>query len=62
MALQHMTLAEYYTLAGSLPTALEQLRIARGSADASYYDQASIDARERELQASWKDMLKQKAR
>ena len=62
MALQHMTLAEYYTLAGSLPTALEQLRIARGSADASYYDQAIIDARERELQASWKDMLKQKAR
>jgi predicted Zn-dependent protease len=62
LALQHMTLAEYYTLAGSLPTALEQLRIARASADASYYDQAIIDARERELQANWKDMLKQKAR
>jgi predicted Zn-dependent protease len=62
MALQHMTLAEYYTLAGSLPTALEQLRIARASTDASYYDQAIIDARERELQASWKDMLKQKGR
>ncbi len=61
-ALQHMTMAEYYNLNGSLPAALEQLRLARASADASYYDQAMIDARERELQASWKEMLKQKGR
>lgn len=55
-ALQHMTLAEHYALMGALPAALEQLRIARGSPDATFYDQAVIDARERELQASWREM------
>lgn len=55
-ALQHMTLAEHYALMGALPAALEQLRIARASADATFYDQAVIDARERELQASWREM------
>ena len=58
-ALQHMSLAEYYALSGALPAALEQLRIARGSTDASFYDQAVIDARERELQAIWRDVMKQ---
>ncbi len=58
-ALQHMALAEYYALSGALPAALEQLRIARGSSDASFYDQAVIDARERELQAIWRDVMKQ---
>ncbi len=56
-ALQHMALAEYYALIGALPTALEQLRIARSSADASFYDLAIIDVRERELQASWRDVM-----
>ena len=59
-ALQHMALAEYYALNGALPAALEQLRIARGSPDASFYDQAIIDARERELQASWRDVMAQR--
>lgn len=59
-ALQHMALAEYYALIGALPAALEQLRIARGSADATFYDQAIIDARERELQASWRDVMAQR--
>lgn len=59
-ALQHLALADYYAITGSLPAALEQLRIARGAPDASYYDQAVIDARERELQASWKDELKER--
>ncbi len=58
-ALQHMALADYYALSGALPAALEQLRIARGSSDASFYDQAVIDARERELQAIWRDVMKQ---
>lgn len=61
-ALQHMALAEYYALTGALPAALEQLRIARGSPDASFYEQAMIDARERELQASWKDAMTQQKR
>ena len=62
LALQHMTLTEYYVLAGSLPAALEQLRLARAANDASFYDQAMIDARERELQVTWKEMLRQKGK
>ncbi len=58
-ALQHMSLAEYYALSGALPAALEQLRIARGASDASFYDQAVIDARERELQAIWREAMRQ---
>jgi predicted Zn-dependent protease len=57
-ALQHMALAESYALSGSLPAALDQLSIARKAPDASFYDQAVIDARERELQASWREELK----
>lgn len=57
---QHMALAEYYALTGALPAALEQLRIARSSPDASFYDLAIIDARERELQASWRDVMTQR--
>jgi predicted Zn-dependent protease len=57
VALQHLALAEYYSLTGALPAALEQLRIARGASDASFYDQAMIDARERELQASWREVM-----
>lgn len=58
-AQQHMALAEYYALTGALPSALEQLRIARTAPDASFYDQAIIDARERELQANWQEIMRQ---
>lgn len=58
-ALQHLSLAESYALSGSLPAALDQLAIARKAPDASFYDQALIDARERELQARWRDELKE---
>jgi predicted Zn-dependent protease len=61
-ALQHLALAEFYFLSGALPSALEQLRIARTSPDASFYDQAMIDARERELQAAWQEMMAQTKR
>jgi predicted Zn-dependent protease len=57
-AQQHMALAESYGLAGTLPAALEQLSIARRAPDASFYDQAVIDAREREMQAKRKEELK----
>lgn len=57
-ALQHMALAESYVLTGSVPAALDQLRIARNSPDAGFYDQSMIDARERELQERWKEELK----
>jgi predicted Zn-dependent protease len=54
IALQHMALAESYVLAGALPAAVQQLNIARKANDVSFYDQAVIDARERELQARQK--------
>jgi predicted Zn-dependent protease len=56
-ALQHLALAESYALTGSLPAALDQLAIARRAPDASFYDQAVIDAREREFQARWRQEL-----
>jgi beta-barrel assembly-enhancing protease len=62
IALQHMALTEYYALTGALPAALEQLKMARGSSDASFYDQAVIDARERELQASWRELMEKSKR
>ncbi|TFW08746.1 M48 family peptidase [Oxalobacteraceae bacterium OM1] len=58
-ALQHLALAESYALSGSIPAALEQIAIARQAPDASYYDQAIIDARERELKARWRDEVKE---
>jgi predicted Zn-dependent protease len=51
MALQHMALAESYVLTGAVPAAVDQLGIARKASDASFYDHAVIDARERELLA-----------
>lgn len=59
-ALQHMALADSYAMQGSPQGALEQLGIARRSPDASYYDQAIIDARERELQAQVRAEMKEK--
>jgi len=58
-ALQHMALAESYVLQGSLPAALEQLGIARKAPDATFYDQAMIDARERDLKEQWKEEMKE---
>lgn len=58
-ALQHLALAESYALSGSVPAAIDQLGIARRSPDASFYDQAVIDAREREFKARWMDELKE---
>ena len=48
-ALQHIALAENYALRGGKQAALAQLAIARKAGDASFYDMALIDAREREL-------------
>jgi predicted Zn-dependent protease len=55
IALQHMALAESYALSGALPAAVDQLNLARKANDVSFYDQAVIDARERELQQKQKD-------
>lgn len=59
-ALQHLALAESYVLNGALPAALDQLNIARRAGDASYYDQAVIDARERDIRAQWREQVKEK--
>ena len=58
-ALQHIALAESYALGGSLPAAIDQLDIARKAGDASFYDLALIDARDRELQAKHREDLKE---
>ena len=47
VALQHIALAESYVLQGGVLSALDQLNYARKAPDASFYDQAVIDARER---------------
>jgi predicted Zn-dependent protease len=57
MALQHMALAESYSLQGGTLAALDQLTLARKSSDASFYDQAQIDARERDLKQRRKDAM-----
>jgi len=55
IALQHMALAESYVLTGATPAAVDQLNMARKAKDVSFYDQAVIDARERELQQKQKE-------
>ncbi len=60
IALQHMALAESYVLTGAVPAAVDQLNFARKAKDVSFYDQAVIDARERELQARQKEEKKDK--
>ena len=57
LALQHLALAESYALQGTLPAALDQLAIARKAPDASFYDLALVDAREREFQQRWRAEL-----
>jgi predicted Zn-dependent protease len=57
-ALQHIALAEQYALSGGKQAALDQLVIARKAGDASFYDMALIDARERELKAQRLEELK----
>jgi predicted Zn-dependent protease len=61
-ALQHMALAESYALSGSLPAAIDQLMIARRAPDASFYDQAMIDAREREFKARYREDVQDEQR
>ena len=59
ITLQHMALAESYALGGSVLAALDQLTIARKSKDASFYDLALIDAREREWQAKRREEIEE---
>jgi predicted Zn-dependent protease len=47
---QHRALAETYLLKGSLPAAIEQLRLAQQAGDADFYVLSAVDARLRELE------------
>jgi predicted Zn-dependent protease len=58
--LQHLALAESYVLSGAVPAAVDQLGIARKAPDASFYDLAMIDARERELQTRQREEKQEK--
>lgn len=58
-AQQHLALAQSYALQGAVSPALDQLSIARRSPDASYYDLAIIDAKERDLHDRFKDELEE---
>ncbi|UGQ45823.1 M48 family metalloprotease [Massilia endophytica] len=57
IALQHIALAESYSLLGGTMAALDQLALARKAPDASYYDHSVIDAREREWQARRREAM-----
>nr|WP_229474224.1 M48 family metalloprotease [Pseudoduganella lurida] len=57
MALQHIALAESYALLGGTQAALDQLQLARKSPDASFYEQAVVDARERDWQAKRREAM-----
>lgn len=59
ITLQHISLAEYYALLGGKVAALDQLAIARKASDASFYDMALIDARERELKEQRREEIKE---
>jgi predicted Zn-dependent protease len=60
LTLQHLALAESYVLSGAVPAAVDQLGIARKAPDASFYDLAMIDARERELSERQREEKKEK--
>lgn len=59
-AAQHRALAEMYLLKGSLPTAIEQLRLAQKAGDADFFVLSAVDARLRELQARYDSELKRR--
>ena len=62
ISLQHIALAESYALLGGTMAALDQLQLARKSSDASFYEHAVIDAREREWQAKRREAMGEKGK
>jgi predicted Zn-dependent protease len=57
---QHRALAEMYLLKGSLPAAIEQLRLAQKAGDADFYVLSAVDARLRELQGRYDSELRRR--
>ena len=61
-ALEHQADAEMYLLEGSTGAAVEQLQIAKKSADADFYTMTEIDARLRQLTDQLKEEREEQAR
>ncbi len=60
--LQHQAAAEMYLLQGLLPAAIEQLQLARKSADADFYVMSEVDARLRQLMQTMREQREELAR
>ena len=60
--LRHYALGEKYALEGAWPSAIEQLKIARSSGGADFYQASSIDARLREIQKQYQEELKEQGK
>jgi predicted Zn-dependent protease len=61
-ALQHQATAELYMLLGALPSAIEQLQLARRANDADFYTMSEVDARLRQLNQQMREYREQLAR
>jgi predicted Zn-dependent protease len=60
--MRHYALGEKYALEGAWPSAIEQLKIARSSGGADFYQASSIDARIREMQKQYQEELKEQGK
>jgi predicted Zn-dependent protease len=60
--MRHYALGEKYALEGAWPSAIEQLKIARASGSADFYQASSIDARLREMQKQYQEELKEQGK
>ena len=60
--MRHYALGEKYALEGAWPSAIEQLKIARSSGSADFYQASSIDARLREMQKQYQEELKEQGK
>jgi predicted Zn-dependent protease len=57
--LQHQAQAELYVLQGSLPTAIEQLQLARSAGDGDFYQLSVVEARLKELRTQYTTEMKE---
>lgn len=58
IALQHASMAEKYVADGAWVAAMEQMRLAKASGDADFYQSSEIDARARQIQELYRQELK----
>jgi len=56
--LQHQAQAEVYLLRGSVPAAIEQLRLAQAAGDGNFYELSAVEARLKELRARHEQALR----